>query len=90
VTEAPGAVAAQKGANLKEPKPDTKKNIAPFSADPSDTEGPHGMAAFNTLSHAASFRLKLTLTLHLTLARRLTGIRQLQHGRSLTYDKIGY
>ena len=34
--------------------------------------------------------MKLTVTLRFTLARLVTGIRQLQHGRALTFDEIGY
>ena len=40
--------------------------------------------------HAASLRLKLIVLSRLTLARRLAGIRQLQHGRALTFGEIGH
>jgi len=44
----------------------------------------------NSRLHATSLRLKLIMSLRLTLARRVAGIRQLQHGRALTFGKIGH
>ena len=44
----------------------------------------------NSRLHAASLRLQLVVSLRLTLARRLAGIRQLQHGRALTFGEIGH
>ena len=53
-------------------------------AIPRGAETLTGSQPFNTRLHAGSFRVKLTVMLRLTL------VRQLQHGRALTFGEIGY